>query len=611
MPKKPLLFTSVAVVALGLSSVAHAQNAATPPLAAPDNTTTQDIIVTGLRASLSNAANLKRGSDQIQDSIVAEDIGKLPDTNIAETLQRIPGVQISRNTRGEGNTYVVHGLKQVMTTVDGRALFGTTDRTAHLLDFSSDILAGVDVYKTPTADQIEGGLGGLINVDTARPFDFKGFHLAMTGAATYSEFQDKAGPRLSGIVSNRWDTNIGEIGVLAGGQFERFYSAGYQSATNTYANNIALFGTPTPIPSQVTPGYETGDRVRTSAYGSVQWRPSDTLEFHFDTIYSHSGGHSYTQQLSVQADAQSRGIGAPVYKTGSTTPASYSIANALLKSSVNAYDNPYATLNIAFGGKYQSGAFKLTAEGSYVRSNGPFYARNAVVTTRAPRADIALTGDTPNVAISGVDPTNPAVFESPSFFEYGTSQDGREPSFRTDASYDIDAGPFKSIMAGFRWAHHRAIYDFFSQGGSSVNQPLSGILSQTPNDVFQGQDVSTNQWTVVDSSFVKNATGYRALFGAGPSNPANAPGSHYDYRETTLAGYVSTKFGFDLGVPVDGNVGVRYVRTDPNQTVLCRTAAAPTRRSRAVRPMTTGCRAPTSASSLRPTCSCGLAIRRR
>src|SRR3546814_5464905 len=101
-----------------------------------------EIVVTGLRASLENAAAIKRDSGQIQDSIVAEDIGKLPDTNIAETLQRIPGVQISRNTRGEGNAYVVHGLKPVMTTLNGRQLFGTTNRVASLLDFSSDILSG-------------------------------------------------------------------------------------------------------------------------------------------------------------------------------------------------------------------------------------------------------------------------------------------------------------------------------------------------------------------------------------------------------------------------------------------------------------------------------------
>src|SRR3546814_19285086 len=111
-----------------------------------------------------------------------------------------------------------------MTTVNGRQLFGTTNRVAQLLDFSSDILSGVDVYKTATADQIEGGLCGLINIHTARPFDFDGFHVALTGSATYSEFQDKAGPRISGIVSNRWQTGIGEIGVLLGAQFERYYS---------------------------------------------------------------------------------------------------------------------------------------------------------------------------------------------------------------------------------------------------------------------------------------------------------------------------------------------------------------------------------------------------
>src|SRR3546814_5062845 len=118
-----------------------------------------------------------------------------------------------------------------MTTVNGRQLFGTTNRVAQLLDFSSDILSGVDVYKTATADQIEGGLGGLINIHTARPFDFDGFHVALTGSATYSEFQDKAGPRISGIVSNRWQTGIGEIGVLLGAQFERYYSGGYQVST--------------------------------------------------------------------------------------------------------------------------------------------------------------------------------------------------------------------------------------------------------------------------------------------------------------------------------------------------------------------------------------------
>ncbi|MBB5704876.1 TonB-dependent receptor [Sphingopyxis panaciterrulae] len=571
--------TALAALMLATATPAHAQ-ATDPANAGEGGAAADEIVVTGLRASLENAAAIKRDSGQIQDSIVAEDIGKLPDTNIAETLQRIPGVQISRNTRGEGNAYVVHGLKQVMTTVNGRQLFGTTNRVAQLLDFSSDILSGVDVYKTATADQIEGGLGGLINIHTARPFDFDGFHVALTGSATYSEFQDKAGPRISGIVSNRWQTGIGEIGVLLGAQFERYYSGGYQVSTNSYADVTNLFdvdgdgatggsGDTVTMPTQVRPRYETGNRVRSGFYGAVQWRPSDALELHLDTIYSHSGGHSYTQQLSVQTDGATTGIDAPVFKDGSRVPAAYSLANPVVKSTVGQADNPYDTINVAFGGKYTADRFTLSAEGSYVRSHGPFYYRSATIQTRAGRADLSLAGDTPDVAVSGVDLTDPDAYGNVSYFEYGTQQDGREPSFRVDASYELDAGPIKTLEAGFRWAHHRAIYDFLSQGGGALTQPYSGINELTPDDLFTDQDVSTNQWVAIQHRFMNNAARTRALFGLLPGDPAPDPGSHYDYRETTLAGYAKAQFGFDIGaLPVDGNIGLRYVRTDGEQTVL-------------------------------------------
>ena len=569
--------TALAVFMLASATTAHAQAA---DAAGTEQGAAEEIVVTGLRASLGSAAAIKRDSGQIQDSIVAEDIGKLPDTNIAETLQRIPGVQISRNSRGEGNAYVVHGLKQVMTTVNGRQLFGTTDRVAHLLDFSSDILSGVDVYKTATADQIEGGLGGLINIHTAHPFDFDGFHVALTGSATYSEFQDKAGPRISGVVSNRWQTGIGEIGVLLGAQFERYYSGGYQVSTNSYADVANLFdvdgdgatggsGDAVTMPTQVRPRYETGDRVRSGFYGALQWRPSDALELHLDTIYSHSGGHSYTQQLSVQTDGATTGIDTPAFKDGSRVPATYSLANPVVKSTAGQADNPYDTINIAFGGKYTADRLTLSAEGSYVRSHGPFYYRSATIETRAGRADLSLEGDTPDVAVSGVDLTDPDAFGDVSYFEYGTQQDGREPSFRVDASYELDAGPIKTLEAGFRWAHHRAIYDFFSQGGAGLTQPYSAINELTPADLFTDQDVSTNQWVAIQHRFMNSAARTRALFGLLPGDPAPDPGSHYDYRETTLAGYAKAQFGFDIGaLPVDGNVGLRYVRTDGEQTVL-------------------------------------------
>src|SRR3546814_1361861 len=141
------------------------------------------------------------------------------------------------------------------------------------------------------------------------------------------------------------------------------------------------------MPTQVRPRYETGNRVRSGFYGAVQWRPSDALELHLDTIYSHSGGHSYTQQLSVQTDGATTGIDAPVFKDGSRVPATYSLANPVVKSTVGQADNPYDTINVAFGGKYTADRFTLSAEGSYVRSHGPFYYRSATIQTRAGRTD--------------------------------------------------------------------------------------------------------------------------------------------------------------------------------------------------------------------------------
>jgi TonB-dependent receptor len=584
MKGKGLLLAATAGAALCIvvASPAEAQSdAASPPAAVPsaDAATTQDIVVTGMRSSLTNAANIKKGSDQVQDSIVAEDIGKFPDTSVAETLQRIPGVQMSRNTRGEGNTYVVRGLKQVMTTVDGRSLFGTTNRTANLLDFSTDILAGLDVYKTATADQIEGGLGGLINIRTARPFDFNGFHLSMSGSGVYSQFQKRVGPRVSGVLSDRWDTSIGEIGVLVGGQFEKYYSAGYQVATNNYSDNTSLFdvngdgakGTPADtvtIPGQVRPEYETGNRLRESAYGSVQWRPSSDFELHLDTIYTKSNGAAIMKQLAVKPDSASTGTSVTL-KDGSTVPSAYTISNAAVKSTSNYYDDPYFTTNIALGGKYTSGKLTASFEGSYVRSHGPFYARAGTIQGRAGTATFDLSGATPDVSVTGFDPTDPASYPQVSYFEYGVYADGREPSFRGDLSYDVDLGPLKTLMGGFRWSHHRAIYDFFTASSSSSILSTADLTSATPDDLFTNRNTSIEQWLTVSNSVLSNERRTHTVFGLSPSDPTPDPSTHYDYRETTFAGYAEGKFGFNLGpVPVDGNLGLRFVRTVPRQTVL-------------------------------------------
>ncbi|KAI1691682.1 tonB-dependent receptor plug domain-containing protein [Ditylenchus destructor] len=117
----------------------------------------------------------KRNADQVVDSIVAEDIGKLPDVNVTEALQRVSGIQVGRD-RGEGSGITIRGLSQVASTFNGRS--GGSGRGVDLENIPAELIARVDVYKTPSADLVEGGIGGLINVVTRKPLDKKGFTLS-------------------------------------------------------------------------------------------------------------------------------------------------------------------------------------------------------------------------------------------------------------------------------------------------------------------------------------------------------------------------------------------------------------------------------------------------
>ena len=137
------------------------------------------IVVTGLRRSLQSAQNIKRNSQQQIDAVVAEDIGKLPDIAVSDTAARIPGFQVERQ-RGEGSRVLLRGLDEnyYTTTYNGREIFTAERRTVALQDFPAGGIAAIEAFKTSTANLVEPGLTGLVNVRSRRPFDFKGFEVA-------------------------------------------------------------------------------------------------------------------------------------------------------------------------------------------------------------------------------------------------------------------------------------------------------------------------------------------------------------------------------------------------------------------------------------------------
>lgn len=263
-----------------------------------------EIVVTGLRASIQSARDLKRDADVVVDSVSAQDIGALPDRSVTEAIQRIPGVSITRFTAGnnpdrfsvEGSGVVVRGLTYTRSQLNGRDTFTANNgRGLSFADVPSELLAGVDVYKSPSADMIEGGISGTVNLRTRVPFDARGRLLAATVEQNYSDFANKSSPNISLLASDRISTGIGEFGAMVsfvrselnsradGIQIANFGRRGLDAAGNLVAPT-----TPGAREVYVPRGggqrTQEYNRVRYGYAGALQWRSNDgrataTLQF--------------------------------------------------------------------------------------------------------------------------------------------------------------------------------------------------------------------------------------------------------------------------------------------------------------------------------------------
>ncbi|HQS68310.1 MAG TPA: TonB-dependent receptor plug domain-containing protein, partial [Novosphingobium sp.] len=221
MAIRPVAFTSVSLLAMSVAgafvpSIAYAQSTDAPQAVAEADLPAEEdvIVVSGVRAAISKALDVRRTSTQIVDSIVAEDVGKLPDNNVIEALQRVTGIQVTDRSGGEAAGITIRGLSDPLTTMNGRNIFTAAGQSFALQDISANLVKSVNVYKTRSADQIETGLAGQIDVQTRRPFDFNGFTIAGLARGIYNQQADSYNPNVALLVSDRWETGIGEIGLL-------------------------------------------------------------------------------------------------------------------------------------------------------------------------------------------------------------------------------------------------------------------------------------------------------------------------------------------------------------------------------------------------------------
>ncbi len=210
-----LLAAASTIAVMPVSAWAQTEPAApqqeTVPLDDPEST--DEIVVTGIRASQARAIEVKRNADSVVEAISAQDIGKLPDVTISDSLQRIPGVQIRREA-GEGGAVNIRGLPQVTTLLNGEQFLGANSVTTvqpNFNDIPSQLFSGATVFKSPTASLQQAGLSGTVDLLTRRPFDLKsGLTIAGAAEGQYGERTEEFNPSVNGLISY----NSGRVGLL-------------------------------------------------------------------------------------------------------------------------------------------------------------------------------------------------------------------------------------------------------------------------------------------------------------------------------------------------------------------------------------------------------------
>lgn len=291
------------------------------------------IVVTGIRSSLASALEEKRSAESLVEIIQAEDIGKLPDQNLAEVLENVTGVQITRRG-GVGVGVQIRGTSANRTEINGVGTIGSgtgNDFTGNpasgrggisFEDVNAAIIAAVEVTKSPTADTIEGSVGGTINLRTIRPLDLTDRLLTFRAQGEYSELSDSIKPRIAGSFGDRWDTGAGEIGIVIAGSYTQQEATSFRPRvdrdTLIEVGESVQAGTGAPGPDFDYLGIQfLNQELENFEYdtiniaGSVEWAPSDNLKFFFDGFYNDQERRQDSSRIQASGVSSLRGNNVP------------------------------------------------------------------------------------------------------------------------------------------------------------------------------------------------------------------------------------------------------------------------------------------------------------
>ena len=524
--------SSAAIIAAALtapaSAAAQGQNAATqnapsatvqspaPGIETDDTPVAGEVVVTGRRRAIESAIRRKERADSIIDSVVADDAGKLPDNSITEVLQRVPGVAIVRfaalgdpdRFSVEGSGVQVRGLSGVQTRLNGREIFGANSgRSLSFGDVTPELMAAVDVYKSPTADLIEGGTGGQIDLRTKMPFDFKKPSFLGTVGLSRGDLARKADPSASFLITDRFDTSIGEIGVLLDVAYSKFSS-------NTDFIRMEPYQR-TRIGSQdyfIPAGYDYGEddysRKRIGLYGAVQWAPTPDLTFagtFFQSRYKDDnfgrGAFVVNQNLALDpATSEFDDIGGLIRSSSLfvRNPANFTSGGTIGSggnTTVSLGDTVTRDLSASF--QYTSSSpLALAGAVQFVRSKAKRDAYSVFRALTFPGTfGLDLSGDLPEVSVPAAGQaafSNPASYAWEATMPHNDLNRGKQFAANLDAEYKFETeGFFKSAKVGARLADRRERDLGNGYNWSALGRGWNGSPQLTFADAREG-DVSSD-----------------------------------------------------------------------------------------------------------------------
>ncbi|HMI18892.1 MAG TPA: TonB-dependent receptor [Sphingomonas sp.] len=540
-----------------------------------------EVVVTGIRQSLKAARDIKRDSTQFLDSVVADDIGKLPDRNVAESLARVSGVQVDRGI-GEGTNVSVRGLRQNVFLFNGRQIVDATGRGGTGLDtlasstygilalVPSELISRLDVTKLAGADQIAGALGGIVDIQTRMPLDGPN-QIAAKVAGTYSDQARKGGAEGFVLASHKFADDT--LGVLLSASYDhRNLSqqgldtfSGYSRYTD--AGGVVRYGNSDARPEQIQER-----RNNLGLDGVVQWKPSSSVQITADTFYSKLDSKRDRWWLSFTP-------------TAGLTNATYSPNNILLSGTATGpvltntefADTKADTWSSAIKGKFNvTDHLHGSAEIAYDRSTSSarqIYFRLQPVVGINPTVNFDFTdGALGSYKISGINLSDPSQLRFTILFDNDYRAISKDKAARTDWTYDIGSGFLKSIDVGGRYDRDDSVQnplraDIRPTGGIPATQLGEYLTTHTQSHFASGDFEGLPRTYLAAASNVDSCSAFTDVPSISqnaqcldPVNNTNALSSTFEIKERFLEGYGKIDFGTDIGLMnLSGNVGVRYV----------------------------------------------------